>query len=186
MLSGKITSFVSSFYKTSSSTPAPKAGNVTFAKSVSSVRNTTVYRADTRSPATIKKFGFSGTNSNEPCEVRVFGKNTVFASTSKEKVKDFIHMIKHQGQSKKYHLYQIETNKQQVFSFRENMDKNPTSLINGIANLAIRELGIPQDEALALAKDAIHSNYLAVDEVQVEGPISPLSIKHINTISIDG
>lgn len=95
-------------------------------------------------------------------------------------------MIEHQGQSKKYHLYQIETNKQQVFSFRENMDKNPTSLINGIANLAIRELGIPQGEALALAKDAIHSNYLAVDEVQVEGPISPLSIKHINTISIDG
>ena len=185
MLPAKITSFVSGFYKTPSPTPAPNAGNVTFVKSVTSVRNTTVYRADTRSPETIRKFGFSGTNSNEPGEVRVFGKNTVFASTSKEKVKDFIHMIEHQGQSKKYHLYQIQTKKQEVFSFRENMDKNPTSLINGIADLAVQELGIPQDEAVELAKSAIQSDYLAVDEVQVEGPISPANIKHIDTISID-
>lgn len=182
----KITPLIPCLHKIPSPAPSGQEGNVTFTKSVRSVKNSTVYRADTRPPAIIKQFGFSGTNSNEPCEVRVFGKDTVFASGSKDKAKNFVNLIDHQGKKQTYYLYQIKTNRQEVFSFKENMYKNPASLVDGVADLAIRELKISKNEARALARSAIDTDYLAVDEVQIKGPISPSNIEHIDTINING
>lgn len=158
------------------------SGNVRFAKSIVSVKNVCAYRADTRSPETIRKYGFSGTNSIDPSEVRVFGDKTVFASGSKTGVETFIKTAGFTNNNDFCYLYKIKTSGHQVFSFSENFKKHSDELITGISCLANNTLELTKEAAKHLTKDAIQKDYLAVDELQIEGPIKPSSIKHIETI----
>ena len=108
----------------------------------------------------------------------------MFASASLTGAKKFIHFIDSLGREKKNYIYQINTNGHQVFSFAENHKANPKELTEGIAQLAIKELDVTEEDATALAQEALHKDYLAVDEVQIKGPILPSMIKHIDTMII--
>jgi len=188
MLSSKIQSFFPSFTKATNSSNEAKnqviSGNVTFAKSILDVKNSSAYRIDTRSPETIRKFGFSGTNNNDPLEVRVFGDKTVFASGTKGGVEKFMKSDGFINDKSFCHIYKINTTNHKVFSFAKNYKENPDELIAGISRLATKELGLLREEAMRLAAKSIHNDYLAVDELQIEGPIKPESIKHIETVKM--
>lgn len=188
MLSSKVQSFFPSFTNIVSKNKEEKnnntLGNVTFAKSVVSIKNTCVYRADTRSPETVRKHGFSGTKSIDPLEVRVFGEKTVFASASKAGVDKFIKSDGFHTDERFCHIYKIKTGKHKVFSFSENFKRNPSELIEGISRLAIKELGLSPEEARRWTTESIRNDYLAVDELQIEGPVNPKFIEHIETVKM--
>ncbi len=56
-----------------------------------------------------------------------------------------------------------------IVLIRENMKKHPEALIEGIAQLATREMGF-KEEARVLSNNAIKDDYADVDEIQVKVP----------------
>ena len=189
MLSAKVYSFISSkigiTHKSREAKNEVASGNVTFAKSIIEVKNSSAYRIDTRSPETIRKNGFSGTNNNDPLEVRVFGDKTVFASGNKKGLENFIKSDGFNHDKKVSYVYKINTSNHKVFSFAQNFKANPGELIEGISQLATKELALPQEEAIEMATQALHDDYLAVDELQIQGPVKPENIEHIATVELE-
>lgn len=188
MLSAKVYSFISSKFGATHKSQEAKnqvaSGNVKFAKSIIEVKNSCAYRVDTRSPETIRKNGFTGTHNSDPLEVRVFGDKTVFASGNNEGLKTFIKSHGFIHDAKTSYVYKINTSGHKVFSFAKNFKENPGELIAGVAQLAAKELALPQEEAIEMAAQALHDDYLAVDELQIQGPIKPENIEHIDTVEL--
>lgn len=146
---------------------------------IRSIENTTFYRADSRPPEEIARNGFTGTASTIPGEIRLFGNNTVFASSTLEDCKKFIGMIDHEDNPREYHFYKFNIRNGEGFSFNDVQDKS--RLVNALAILAKEECGTPMSEAVEYARFAIDEHYANVKEVQIKGPISAADIDYLES-----
>lgn len=158
-------------------------GNVNFDGALISINNKLAYRYDSRSPDVIKVTGFFGTMSRDIEEIRIFGPNNVFSSRTKQGAEAFLQINKFIGQEKTQYLYEINTYGLQTFSFIENYEKNPTKLIQNIADLTLQGQlqGYPKEQVMLLADSVLKEQFNFVDELHINGPISSSRIKHIAT-----
>lgn len=146
---------------------------------IKSVVNTTFFRADTRPPDEVKRRGFAGTASVIEGEIRMFDDRTVFAASTLEDCIKFVEMIDHEDNPMEYHFYKFTLNEGESFSFNSVEDKE--SLINALAIYAMNDMGASRSEAMDLARFAVDNHYLAVNEVQLKGPINGQGIDYLKS-----
>lgn len=146
---------------------------------------TTLWRADSRSPDEIRAAGFAGTNTTDHAITLHEANRTVFSSRTPDGALKFIKEIKAGGSDLDYFLYKIKAKGLRASSFQRNVDRFRDKFFQDLAGREAKRWEKPGEENSSIdfyyqvMRYQVHNTYLYVDEVHIQGPISPERIFHV-------